>query len=396
MVEKSRVCNISPARRVHEIRIRPAEETIMNSNYGPIPSLPSGSGRPRTSFSTSFSYGPQSLVNSILATTRSGSPLHSTPNASTSGIPPALDPNSSTFQASPRTKAESQTGKRSGRHPLAESQSGPGLTSDQEDEGEEEAGREDWNMVDRMRLWRHDALMQHLYETAAFWGDKVLSWTSAHRRIILLNLSTDIIIDNPNDAFWLAQTHFMTHQYSRAERLLTRPFPLTPPPDTPFPSQSHSQVYPLGTFSSTSSMPLTNGTALSHPSQRGSQRGRGKEPVSAHTHPHSQSQATADPMRKPVQYPDIHHDQLVALIAEIGGVDGLVNMSRLVDMSIACRYLAAQCQVCEFVNCIWLRQAVLVSLAAQPFSLSLIHRYTPIRYFLHCFIRYDKENGLTH
>jgi anaphase-promoting complex subunit 6 len=34
-------------------------------------------------------------------------------------------------------------------------------------------------MVDRMRLWRHDALMQHLYDTAAFWGDKVLSWTSA-------------------------------------------------------------------------------------------------------------------------------------------------------------------------------------------------------------------------
>lgn len=33
-------------------------------------------------------------------------------------------------------------------------------------------------MVDRMRLWRHDALMQHLYDTAAFWGDKVLSWTS--------------------------------------------------------------------------------------------------------------------------------------------------------------------------------------------------------------------------
>ncbi|KAJ7794620.1 hypothetical protein B0H14DRAFT_3496847 [Mycena olivaceomarginata] len=28
-------------------------------------------------------------------------------------------------------------------------------------------------MVDRMRLWRHDAVMQHLYATAAFWGDRL-------------------------------------------------------------------------------------------------------------------------------------------------------------------------------------------------------------------------------
>jgi len=49
---------------------------------------------------------------------------------------------------------------------------------DTEAEGELEEG--EWGMVDRMRLWRHDALMQHLYETAAFWGDKILSWTSKH------------------------------------------------------------------------------------------------------------------------------------------------------------------------------------------------------------------------
>ena len=150
-------------------------------------------------------------------------------------------------------------------------------------------------------------------------------------------INANVITDNPNDAFWLAQTHFMTHQYSRAERLLTRPFPLTPPPDTPFPSHSQSLVYPLGTFSSTSSMPLTNGASLSHPSQRKSQRGRGKEPALVHMHPHSQSQAAVDLMRIPIQYPDIHNDQLAALITEIGGVDGQADMSRLVDMSIACR-----------------------------------------------------------
>jgi len=42
------------------------------------------------------------------------------------------------------------------------------------DEDEEEVT---WSMIDSMRLWRNDAIMQHLYETAAFWGDKILSWT---------------------------------------------------------------------------------------------------------------------------------------------------------------------------------------------------------------------------
>ena len=46
----------------------------------------------------------------------------------------------------------------------------------EDDEGEEEDG--DWGIVDRMRLWRHDAMTQHLYETAIFWGDKILTWTS--------------------------------------------------------------------------------------------------------------------------------------------------------------------------------------------------------------------------
>lgn len=44
--------------------------------------------------------------------------------------------------------------------------------------GEEEEEEHYIGIVYRMRLWRHDALMQHLYETAAFWGDKIVSWTS--------------------------------------------------------------------------------------------------------------------------------------------------------------------------------------------------------------------------
>jgi hypothetical protein len=33
-----------------------------------------------------------------------------------------------------------------------------------------------------------------------------------------------VLLDDPSDAFWLAQVHFQTGEYARAERLLTRPF----------------------------------------------------------------------------------------------------------------------------------------------------------------------------
>jgi Anaphase-promoting complex, cyclosome, subunit 3 len=101
----------------------------------------------------------------------------------------------------------------------------------------------EWGMVDRMRLWRHDALMQHLYDTAAFWGDKVLSWT----RVSFPSPpppSAHPFTDDPNDVFWFAQTYFMTHRYSRAERLLTRPFS-TKPPAVPFDVKGPRARYPL-------------------------------------------------------------------------------------------------------------------------------------------------------
>ncbi|KAI8445811.1 hypothetical protein BY996DRAFT_4649408 [Phakopsora pachyrhizi] len=63
---------------------------------------------------------------------------------------------------------------------------------------------QDWNIIDRLRLWRDDARAQHLYQTAAFWGEKVYSLTS-----------------DPNDAFWLAQVYFLTGQFFRAEKILT-------------------------------------------------------------------------------------------------------------------------------------------------------------------------------
>ncbi|KAK7206442.1 hypothetical protein BZA70DRAFT_276608 [Myxozyma melibiosi] len=61
------------------------------------------------------------------------------------------------------------------------------------------------SQADRLRLWRHDALMQHQNQTAVFVGDTVLALT-----------------DDPNDAFWLAQVHYNTGHYARARQLLMR------------------------------------------------------------------------------------------------------------------------------------------------------------------------------
>lgn len=202
----------------------------------------------------------------------------------------ALDPNRSMLPSSPRSSPRRHRRAKDSlsRHPLANDTMD--VFQDTEAEGELEEG--EWGMVDRMRLWRHDALMQHLYETAAFWGDKILSWTN-----------------DPNDAFWLAQTYFMTHQYSRAERLLTRPFPVaTPPPDAAN-LTDHPALGPSGVGNIISVDP----------------KGKGKETE-------TQTSLISRLPMGPAGF--------IRLPEEIQ-----TNVSRLVDMSVACRYLAAQCQV---------------------------------------------------
>ena len=137
----------------------------------PIPRLPSPS-RNRGSIGSSFSFGPKALVNSLHDTNSStGSHAYSF----------ALDPNRSILPASPRRSSPRvyrQPKDRSlAKHPLANDTTDVFQDSESDDEYDSQY---EWGMVDRMRLWRHDALMQHLYETAAFWGDKIVSWTSEH------------------------------------------------------------------------------------------------------------------------------------------------------------------------------------------------------------------------
>lgn len=71
------------------------------------------------------------------------------------------------------------------------------------DEDAPSIGEEPLSRAERLRLWRHDALNQHHYETAEYIGDKILSMTS-----------------EPNDAFWLAQVYFNKGNYMRAHKLL--------------------------------------------------------------------------------------------------------------------------------------------------------------------------------
>lgn len=109
------------------------------------------------SLSDVFSFGPQSLVSSSLSV------------SPTVARHQHLDPNASMLHASPRL-GNKKTNLNQSFTTLDGNQTQP--LTDAEDEDEL-----DWGPVDRMRLWRHDALMQHLYSTAAFWGEKILSWT---------------------------------------------------------------------------------------------------------------------------------------------------------------------------------------------------------------------------
>ncbi|TKX26697.1 anaphase-promoting complex subunit cut9 [Elsinoe australis] len=56
-----------------------------------------------------------------------------------------------------------------------------------------------------LRSWRQDALNKHQYDSAIFVGDKLLALTN-----------------NDKDAFWLAQVHFSTGNYTRALGFLAR------------------------------------------------------------------------------------------------------------------------------------------------------------------------------
>lgn len=130
-------------------------------------------------------------------------------------------------------------------------------------------------------------MQQHLYSTAAFWGSKAYEMNGEILSMLCVKtLSKSTCTGDPNDAFWLAQIHFLTHQHARAERILTAP--------TPDPSSVRK-----------GKGPAMNGDAEILNDLNGINGRRRPQPT----------------------YPDN------------------VKLVRLTDISLACKYLAAQCMI---------------------------------------------------
>lgn len=135
--------------------------------------------------------------------------------------------------------------------------------------------------------------------------------------------------DDPNDAFWLAQTYFFTSQFSRAEKLLTRPFPNAPPFEPPAAAANGHGAPESAPPPFVFGQPAANakGKARDAPGPLGMGialslgLGANLEPTAPLAHG-----------RLPVG----PSAMLDAAEEDVG---------RLVDMSVACRYLAAQCQM---------------------------------------------------
>ena len=76
-----------------------------------------------------------------------------------------------------------------------------------------------------LREWRKDALNRNQHEAAIFIGDKLLALTSKLRSKLLypcFSITDTERLDSDNDAFWLAQVHYSTGNYTRAQSFLSR------------------------------------------------------------------------------------------------------------------------------------------------------------------------------
>lgn len=116
----------------------------------------------------------------------------------------------------------------------------------------------------------------------------------------------------------------MTNQYARSERLLTRPFQI-PLDETPLPLHASTNGHPY---------PYTNDPPTFLTSSLHLQdKGKGKEA------PNSLTAVTKLGLGLGGRLP-MGAGAMFDLVA-----DRITGVSRLVDMSVACRYLAAQCLV---------------------------------------------------
>lgn len=189
-----------------------------------------------------------------------------------------------------------------------------------------------WTLIDRMRLWRNDALNQHLYTTAIFWGGKVFSKSRA-----------------PVDGFWLAQCFFASGQYSRAEKVLTSTWDV----HETTAGQSGPDVKGKGRAEDQNETGLMDVervddsmSEMQHERHSSTTETDGRGPDGGHSRTHASSPHVtfAPPSQastaRPGQYPALHQSH-----APAQGIPVKPTSRKTVclsEVSVACRYLAAQ------------------------------------------------------
>ncbi|KAJ9104592.1 hypothetical protein QFC21_002090 [Naganishia friedmannii] len=170
-----------------------------------------------------------------------------------------------------------------------------------------------WGMIARMRTWRHGAIMQHLHQTAVFWGDKIFSWTG-----------------EPTDAFWLAQAHFLMADYGRAEAILMSPLRATSlfcrtPDESPLVGEYDDTATSRTSYATTTTPSLANTLAQ-------------KQDKNAWMKP-SYSSAEAGVWGTMMDTSPGSHEQHVNSSTSVDDHDFRPRGS-MVDWSMPCRYLA--------------------------------------------------------
>lgn len=154
--------------------------------------------------------------------------LHSDPVAN--GLGPSSDAELESRRDAASTSQRQSHAQQDGRLALD--------SGDDDNDDDDLDQREEASTLTRLRRWRQDAMQQHLYDTAIFWGSKVLSLETTAAAF--------------NDAYHLAQCYFYTHQYARAEQLLTSPLRTgasrsrqpTRPTNAAAPAAAHADAVP--------------------------------------------------------------------------------------------------------------------------------------------------------
>lgn len=194
----------------------------------------------------------------------------------------------------------------------------------------------------RLRRWMHDAMKQHMYGTAIFWGQQVVAMEASEAAY--------------NDAYWLAQAYFLTHQYERAEQLLTTPLRCGA---VPLPSDSHGET-PVGTRGDALHAALTATRVSSVLPMQLQERRRhadtyasvapAKDVPTDHpptrvtsTRRRKRSLSPSDPFQVSQEAPVPIDDEFSRLVVRADASERTGPC--LVNWSAPCRYLAAQCQV---------------------------------------------------